>query len=695
MSGNTTLQSDILISTHISVGSGGTIYNDTIINGGQDFLLSATAVSTTVDSGGSEVLDILPIGLGAAQAGVASDTTINFGGIQVTEGSINFLDQPVFKAPSYSATVNAGGVIFDHGVTSGSLINSGGTEVVFSGGAAVNTSVQSGGYLFVLPGASVSGTSGAGSVISTGILYIDSPLSGASKFSVSGNNSIVQSETEYVLSGGNISVGGIYSGGTLDVLAGTASSIDIYNGGVENLSGGTAYDTVILSGGTQNVGGYGNLYPAVGADTTIESGGYLQLEVGGALTGSIVFDGSGGQLYFDYLTGNLFLPWVTSDTIPVIEGFGPGDEIEISNMSVSTASVSNGTLYLDDNDGNGSLALSFGSSSSDQFFITMTGGESIIEGSSLENSNVPILDVACFLKGTNILTPKGNMPVEKLKIGDMVKTYEGEDKPIKWIGHRHYTNLGHDHISELSPILISKDAISDNMPARDLYLSPGHAVVINKKLIHAARLVNGKSILQDFNISEIDYYHIELEQHELILAESCPVETFMNEYFRNQFENSDEFYNLYPNQRAPDQPCLPQLFDGFELFDIQRRLRKRARLPEHKEDYGPLRGYIDVANHEFCRGWAQSLSSPDVPVGLIVTVSGRYAGHVLANSYRKDLRDAGIGSGFHGFKLVFPSKIYGDIEVRRAIDGQSIKFSSKTEYDTKEPLRNFTVPLLF
>jgi len=679
MSGNTTLKSGVLVSSHISVGSGGTIYNDTIISGGQDFLLSGTAVSTTVNSGGSEILGILPIGLGAAQAGIASGTTINFGGIQVTEGSVNFLSEPVFKAPSYSATVNAGGVILDHGVTSSSLINSGGTELVFSEGAAANTSVQSGGYLFVLPGAIVSGTSGSGSVISTGILYIDSPIGGTSEFLISGNNSVYQFETEYVLSSGNIPTGGVYFGGTLDVLAGTASSIDIYNGGVENLSGGVAYDTVILSGGTENIGGYGNLYSAVGANTTIESGGYLQLEVGGTLTGSLVFEGSGSQLYFDDLAGNLGIPWVTSDTIPVIDGFGTGDEIEISNMSVSSASVSNGTLYLDENNGNGGLALSFGNSSSDQFVITTTGGELIIEGSTLGNSNVPVLDVACFLKGTNILTPTGNMPVEKLKIGDMVETYNGEKKPIKWIGYSHYVNLGHDGRLELSPILICKDAISDDIPKRDLYLSPGHAVVINKKLIHAARLINGKTIMQDFNVSEINYYHIELEQHEVILAENCPVETFMDEYFRNQFQNSNEFYSLYPDERAADQPCLPQLFDGFELFDIQRGLRRRARLPEPKEDNGPLRGCIDVANNEFCRGWAQSLSSPDVPVCLIVTVSGQYAGHVLANSYRQDLRDAGIGNGFHGFKLAFPANMYGVIEVRSATDGQSIKFGSKTE----------------
>jgi hypothetical protein len=283
--------------------------------------------------------------------------------------------------------------------------------------------------------------------------------------------------------------------------------------------------------------------------------------------------------------------------------------------------------------------------------------------------------IACFTTGTRILTAGGEVAVEHLRIGDAVQTLHAGLQKIKWIGWRSYVAPFANN-EKILPVCIQAGAISDGVPARDLHVSPGHAICIDDALFHAGRLVNGVSITQAKAVEAITYYHIELENHEVIFANGCPAETFMDESFRAQFQNADEFHALYPAGVAAQVPCLPRHDSGLALGAMQRRLAARAGIAE-TAGLGALRGYVDGAGPDICFGWAQDEAALERAVYLDIFVADAAgvetrAGRVLANMFRADVRDAGFGSGYCGFEFLLPAGLAGAVSVRRAADGACV-----------------------
>ena len=155
--------------------------------------------------------------------------------------------------------------------------------------------------------------------------------------------------------------------------------------------------------------------------------------------------------------------------------------------------------------------------------------------------------IECFLTGTSILTDKGEIAVENLVIGDRVVTAEGKLEPVKWIG---YQTVKPNQVKQPLrgyPILIKAGALGNNLPQRDLYVSPDHAMFFEGMLINAGALVNGTSIVKTEPQEAFTYYHVELENHALLLAEGASAESYLpqNED-RLAYENGSEYEELYP-----------------------------------------------------------------------------------------------------------------------------------------------------
>ena len=82
------------------------------------------------------------------------------------------------------------------------------------------------------------------------------------------------------------------------------------------------------------------------------------------------------------------------------------------------------------------------------------------------------------------------------------------------------------------------------------------------------------------------------------------------------------------------------------------------------------RGHIDEVRDGMVRGWAADLGSAE-PLQLELLVSGRAAASALADEFRVDLAEQGIGSGCHGFSLPLPASTMPDASIAVRIAGRT------------------------
>src|SRR5207244_3987814 len=159
-----------------------------------------------------------------------------------------------------------------------------------------------------------------------------------------------------------------------------------------------------------------------------------------------------------------------------ISGFNQANEIiDLTGIGTDGTVTQNGTL-ITVTGSLGSVTLPFDGSDASSF-TTMTDGAT---GTEL---------IACFLRGTLIGTPDGEVPVETLAIGDEVVTLSGEARRVRWIGHRAYDGRFIAGKREVLPIRVAAGALADGVPARDLFLSPEHSLYLDGALAQAKHLV--------------------------------------------------------------------------------------------------------------------------------------------------------------------------------------------------------------
>ncbi len=183
----------------------------------------------------------------------------------------------------------------------------------------------------------------------------------------------------------------------------------------------------------------------------------------------------------------------------------------------------------------------------------------------------------CFLLGTRLLTPASEIPIEHLKIGDAVVTLDGQTRNIRWIARVAFEReCGTPWSTEVQPVRVSKDALASGSPSRDLYISLWHMLYLNGTLLPVSNLINGQTIAAvDPPTNRLEYFHVELDRHEVLLADSAPCESLLaSAESRRQFDNYDEYVARFGHVAPPPMaPCAPIAFFNGGRSELRSRLR--------------------------------------------------------------------------------------------------------------------------
>ena len=242
------------------------------------------------------------------------------------------------------------------------------------------------------------------------------------------------------------------------------------------------------------------------------------------------------------------------------------------------------------------LGLDIGDDATNESSDPYNGNYVILSDTSLDatdnGGSTPVLTfsypgsfIPCFAAGTIIATPGGDVRVEDIRAGDHVLTISGQARAVVWTGSRIIDVARHPRPETVRPIRIEAGAFADQVPCRDLLLSPDHSIHADGVLIPAKYLLNGLTITQ-LDQPSVAYHHIELESHDVVLANGLPAETYLDTGNRTNFASQrDPVYVPHPDFASACDTSFflweslgyaPIVLTGPELDIVRSRLERRA-----------------------------------------------------------------------------------------------------------------------
>lgn len=290
--------------------------------------------------------------------------------------------------------------------------------------------------------------------------------------------------------------------------------------GNDTVSGGAGDDEILGQDGDDALfGGTGNdtLIGGDGVDDFFGGAGD-DLLIGGA--GDGLFNGGAGA---DTMIGgtdrDTFYNVSAGDVID--GGEGGADDFDRINIKGSIpAGGSYSVIRSVDNPENGTIT-----------YLDADGNDA----GTIEFTNIEKV-VPCFTPGTRIATPRGEVNVETLKVGDRVITRDNGLQNIRWIGNVAMSAADFQRREHLAPVLILKGALGNDLPERDMMVSPNHRMLVandktvlyfeESEVLVAAKHLTGLMGVKRVQNVDTNYIHLLFDQHEVILSDGTWSESF-------------------------------------------------------------------------------------------------------------------------------------------------------------------------
>jgi len=373
-------------------------------------------------------------------------------------------------------------------------------------------------------------------------------------------------------------------------------------------------------------------------------------------------------------SGTLELFASTAGFTGTLTGMQAGDALDFASGTVTRAAwtppgPNDGGIGVLDLGATGSVRIAVGSGvdpATAAFAITADGA-----GGGSRVTMVP-----CFVAGTRLAMPGGEVPVESIRAGDLVLAGNGIWRRVRWVGRAHHAAAALRASPQLRPVRIAAGALGPIggvlAPRRPLLLSPQHAVLLPSRygdiLVPAVALVDGKAVTRCLPAAGVTYIHVELDDHDVVRAEGAWTETYLA-----HSADSDLLFETPRQPATPDQtePCRKRVESGPVILALRRRLGLGPTIhgPPAMTLAGNLERALRVGRTLHIEGWAINRSAPETPVQVEILHNGVACGRATANLWRPDLDRAGHAQGSCGFVAKLPwctADLHGRLSVRPA-----------------------------
>ena len=219
-----------------------------------------------------------------------------------------------------------------------------------------------------------------------------------------------------------------------------------------------------------------------------------------------------------------------------------------------------------------------------------------VDGEQIDWENfVPDEEIPCFTSGTLILTNRGEIAIDDLRVGDLVVTRDNGLQPVRWIGTRKLDAPMMILKPNLRPIRIKAGALGANLPGQDLLVSPQHRVLVRSRIAQrifgtSEVLVAAKQLLTIEGVDIVDvpdgveYFHMLFDRHEVVFSNGAETESLYTgpEALKSVGPAAqEEIFSLFPELRDADTAR-----EGARILASGRQARKLAM--RHKQNGSSL-----------------------------------------------------------------------------------------------------------